>query len=187
MVEELREKDRLVEYLRTGGRGGRAPTRRGRPRRGDGLHLRRRAVRRPLRHPGGARAQVGWAWSIGPSTARSGRRSRSRRSAPSSARSIPTLLERFKQELRLARRITHRNVVRTYDLGEADGIYFITMEYVRGTTVGAPDSRRRPPRRTRRRSRSGSRSAGRSRWPTRRASSIATSSRRTCWWIRSGS
>jgi serine/threonine protein kinase len=49
----------------------------------------------------------------------------------------PTLLERFKQELRLARRITHRNVVRTYDLGEADGIYFITMEYVRGTTVGA--------------------------------------------------
>jgi serine/threonine protein kinase len=48
-----------------------------------------------------------------------------------------TLLERFKQELRLARRITHRNVVRTYDLGEADGVYFITMEYVRGTTVGA--------------------------------------------------
>ncbi|MBA2458509.1 MAG: serine/threonine protein kinase, partial [Gemmatimonadales bacterium] len=47
----------------------------------------------------------------------------------------PTMLERFKQELRLARRITHRNVVRTYDLGEADGVYFITMEYVRGTTV----------------------------------------------------
>jgi eukaryotic-like serine/threonine-protein kinase len=49
----------------------------------------------------------------------------------------PTLLERFKQELRLARRITHRNVVRTFDLGEADGIYYITMEYVRGTTVSA--------------------------------------------------
>jgi eukaryotic-like serine/threonine-protein kinase len=46
-----------------------------------------------------------------------------------------TLLERFKQELRLARRITHRNVVRTYDLGEVDGTYYITMELVRGTTV----------------------------------------------------
>ena len=49
----------------------------------------------------------------------------------------PTLLERFKQELRLARRITHRNVVRTYDLGEVDGVYYITMELVRGTTVAA--------------------------------------------------
>jgi serine/threonine protein kinase len=49
----------------------------------------------------------------------------------------PTVLERFKQELRLARRITHRNVVRTYDLGEVDGIYYITMEYVHGATVAA--------------------------------------------------
>jgi HAMP domain-containing protein len=47
----------------------------------------------------------------------------------------PTLLERFKQELRLARRITHRNVVRTFDLGEAEGVYYITMEYVHGTTL----------------------------------------------------
>ena len=47
----------------------------------------------------------------------------------------PTVLERFKQELRLARRITHRNVVRTYDLGEANGTYYITMELVRGTTL----------------------------------------------------
>ena len=46
-----------------------------------------------------------------------------------------TLLERFKQELRLARRITHRNVVRTYDLGEVSGVYFITMEFVRGTSL----------------------------------------------------
>jgi serine/threonine protein kinase len=49
----------------------------------------------------------------------------------------PTLLDRFKQELRLARRITHRNVVRTYDLGEVDGVYYITMELVRGVTVAA--------------------------------------------------
>lgn len=54
---------------------------------------------------------------------------------PELGRFDSTLLDRFKQELRLARRITHRNVVRTYDLGETNGIYYITMEYVRGTSL----------------------------------------------------
>jgi len=44
-------------------------------------------------------------------------------------------LERFKQEIRLARKITHRNVVRTYDLGEVNGMYYLTMEYVEGTSL----------------------------------------------------
>jgi len=44
----------------------------------------------------------------------------------------PAILARFKQELILARNITHKNVVRIYDLGEADGIRFITMEYIDG-------------------------------------------------------
>ncbi len=44
-------------------------------------------------------------------------------------------LERFKQEIRLARKIAHRNVVRTYDLGEVSGMYYLTMEYVEGTTL----------------------------------------------------
>src|SRR5881398_4026030 len=44
-------------------------------------------------------------------------------------------LERFKQEIRLARKITHRNVVRTYDLGEVNGMYYLTMEYVEGTPL----------------------------------------------------
>ncbi|HEX9109837.1 MAG TPA: tetratricopeptide repeat protein, partial [Terriglobales bacterium] len=44
----------------------------------------------------------------------------------------PAILQRFKQELILARNITHKNVVRIYDLGEADGIRFISMEYVDG-------------------------------------------------------
>ena len=44
----------------------------------------------------------------------------------------PAILARFKQELILARNITHKNVVRIYDLGEAMGIRFITMEYVDG-------------------------------------------------------
>ena len=44
----------------------------------------------------------------------------------------PEILRRFKQELVLARQITHKNVIRIYDLGEADGVKFITMEYVDG-------------------------------------------------------
>jgi serine/threonine-protein kinase len=44
-------------------------------------------------------------------------------------------LDRFKEEIRLARRITHRNVVRTHDLGEVEGIYYITMELVEGTSL----------------------------------------------------
>jgi len=44
-------------------------------------------------------------------------------------------LERFKQEIRLARKIAHRNVVRTYDLGELNGMYYLTMEYVEGTSL----------------------------------------------------
>src|SRR5450432_3630476 len=44
----------------------------------------------------------------------------------------PSILARFKQELILSRNITHKNVIRIFDLGEADGIKFITMEYVEG-------------------------------------------------------
>jgi len=47
----------------------------------------------------------------------------------------PEELERFKREIRLARKITHRNVLRTYDYGEAEGVYFISMECVRGYTL----------------------------------------------------
>jgi serine/threonine protein kinase len=47
----------------------------------------------------------------------------------------PEVLHRFKQEIILARQVTHRNVVRIYDLGEADGVQFITMEYVEGDTL----------------------------------------------------
>ncbi len=46
--------------------------------------------------------------------------------------SNPAILQRFKQELVLARQVTHRNVIRIYDLGEADGLKFITMEYIEG-------------------------------------------------------
>ena len=39
---------------------------------------------------------------------------------------------RFKRELLLARQVTHPNVVRIHDLGEIDGIKYITMEFVEG-------------------------------------------------------
>lgn len=44
----------------------------------------------------------------------------------------PEILRMFKQELVLARQVTHRNVVRIYDLGMADDLRFITMEFVEG-------------------------------------------------------
>ena len=42
------------------------------------------------------------------------------------------LERRFKQELLLARQVTHRNVVRIHDLGEMHGIKYITMPYIQG-------------------------------------------------------
>ena len=44
----------------------------------------------------------------------------------------PDILHRFKQELILARQVTHRNVIRIFDLGEAEGIKFITMDFIEG-------------------------------------------------------
>ena len=41
-------------------------------------------------------------------------------------------IERFSNELRLSRRIGHRNVCKMFDIGEAEGTHFITMEYVHG-------------------------------------------------------
>ena len=41
-------------------------------------------------------------------------------------------LEQFGRELKIARRIVHKNVVRMHDLSEDRGIHFITMEYVPG-------------------------------------------------------
>ena len=43
-----------------------------------------------------------------------------------------SILERFKQELILARQITHRNVIRIFDLGSCGDLKFITMEFIDG-------------------------------------------------------
>ncbi len=54
---------------------------------------------------------------------------------PEIASMDPSILDRFKTEIRVARRIAHRNVVKTFDFGEARGIRFITMEFVQGMTL----------------------------------------------------
>ena len=47
------------------------------------------------------------------------------------------VLRRFKQELILARKITHKNVIRIFDLGEVDGVKFITMEFIEGQDLSS--------------------------------------------------
>jgi HAMP domain-containing protein/predicted Ser/Thr protein kinase len=47
----------------------------------------------------------------------------------------PTLLQRFKLEIKLARKITHKNVLRTHDFGESAGTPYISMEYLEGVTL----------------------------------------------------
>ena len=44
----------------------------------------------------------------------------------------PEYVERFQKEVALAHSVTHPNIARTFDLGEADGVHFFTMEYLRG-------------------------------------------------------
>jgi tetratricopeptide (TPR) repeat protein/predicted Ser/Thr protein kinase len=48
-----------------------------------------------------------------------------------------SVLQRFKQELILARTVTHRNVIRIYDLGVSEGCRFITMEFIDGRDLSS--------------------------------------------------
>ena len=54
--------------------------------------------------------------------------------APALSQSPPALL-RFRDEVRLSRRVTHPNVARVYDLGEHEGAVYLTMEFVPGVTL----------------------------------------------------
>src|SRR5262245_51981943 len=49
----------------------------------------------------------------------------------------PAQLAQFHNELRIARQVSHKNVCRLYDLGEADGRRFLTMEYVDGEDLAS--------------------------------------------------
>ncbi len=48
----------------------------------------------------------------------------------------PGALARFRREVKLARRVTHPNVARTFDIGAHEGEPFLTMELIDGTSLG---------------------------------------------------
>jgi tetratricopeptide (TPR) repeat protein/tRNA A-37 threonylcarbamoyl transferase component Bud32 len=58
-----------------------------------------------------------------------------RPAAQSDATAAKELEQRFKRELVLARHVTHKYVVRIHDLGEIDGIKYLTMPFVEGETL----------------------------------------------------
>jgi tetratricopeptide (TPR) repeat protein/TolB-like protein len=49
--------------------------------------------------------------------------------------SHPEILERFKREILLASQVTHKNVVRIHDLGEAGDLRFLSMSYIEGESL----------------------------------------------------
>lgn len=51
--------------------------------------------------------------------------------------SDPDIINRFKRELLLAREIFHEHVIRIHDLGEINGIKYISMNYIEGNTLKA--------------------------------------------------
>ncbi len=49
----------------------------------------------------------------------------------------PGMQQRFHDEVKLARKVTHRNVARTFDIGDHNGVLFLTMELLDGESLGA--------------------------------------------------
>jgi serine/threonine-protein kinase len=49
----------------------------------------------------------------------------------------PDAIARFRNEVRVARQVSHPNVCRVYDLGEVEGLWFLSMEYVDGEDLGS--------------------------------------------------
>ena len=56
---------------------------------------------------------------------------------PESTALRPDALARFHNEVRIARQLAHPNICRVYDIGEADGLHFISMEYVDGEDLAS--------------------------------------------------
>ncbi len=56
---------------------------------------------------------------------------------PEAMSGSPDMLARFHGEVRIARQVSHPNVCRVYDIAEADGLLFLSMEYVDGEDLGS--------------------------------------------------
>jgi len=48
---------------------------------------------------------------------------------------VPGFIERFRREVRVTRQITHPNICRFHDIGEDQGIFYVSMEWIEGETV----------------------------------------------------
>ncbi|MBL8972838.1 MAG: serine/threonine protein kinase [Myxococcales bacterium] len=51
--------------------------------------------------------------------------------------SDPRLVAAFRREIKLGRRVTHRNVARVFEFGHTDELYFLTMEFIVGESLHA--------------------------------------------------
>ena len=49
----------------------------------------------------------------------------------------PAALARFHGEVRIARQVSHPNVCRVYDIGDVDGLQFLTMEFIDGEDLAS--------------------------------------------------
>jgi serine/threonine protein kinase len=56
---------------------------------------------------------------------------------PHEAAANQALLERFHGEVRVARQVSHPNVCRVYDIGEVDGMPYLSMEYIDGEDLAS--------------------------------------------------
>lgn len=56
---------------------------------------------------------------------------------PESLVDNPYSLTRFRNEVRIARQVSHPNVCRVYDVGEIDGHFYLSMEYVDGEDLAS--------------------------------------------------
>src|SRR5262249_31950209 len=56
---------------------------------------------------------------------------------PEAAAKDPAMLARFHNEVRIARLVTHPNVCRVYDIGEADGQPFLSMQFIDGENLAS--------------------------------------------------
>ena len=146
--------------------------------RGGNRHPDRHALRRPLPHHAQARRRAGWRTSTSPRTRSSAGASRSR-SSTTGTRRDDQFVERFRREAKNAAGLSHPNIVSIYDRGEAEGTYYIAMEYLDGRSPEGADRRTRaaPDRRSRSTTTRQILSALGSR--TAKGSSTATSSRTT--------
>ena len=106
-------------------------------------HAHRHRLRRALPHLRASSARAGWRTSTSPRTRSSGRNVAIKILDDRHA-SDDQFVERFRREAKNAAGLSHPNIVSIYDRGEAEGTYYIAMEYLDGRTLKELIIRARP-------------------------------------------